>query len=106
MIDKKWLEDYKLKAESCLELYTENATIKNLAKIILTLVKEIESLPVEAPVKPATCGHCWDCHHFYSIKKLENVGYCQNISTNERIGKDVLIHEDFGCIYFRSKLSV
>jgi hypothetical protein len=55
MIDKKWLEDYKLKAESCLELYTENATIKNLAKIILILVKEIEILPVEAGVSDDFC---------------------------------------------------
>ena len=36
--DDKWLEDYKLKAEAILE-FEDNTVMRNLSKIILSLVK-------------------------------------------------------------------
>ena len=51
MITNEWLEDYKLKAESILELDIDVAR-KNLAKIILTLLNEIQANRAETLVKP------------------------------------------------------
>jgi hypothetical protein len=42
-ISKKWLDDYKLKAESMLYFKFDTAQV-NLAKIILKLIKEIHRL--------------------------------------------------------------
>lgn len=106
MIEKKWLEDYKTKAYSCLELYTENATIKNLAKIILTLIKEIESSPVEPGVSHATCGNC---KHYKPSEYLSELGDCKHPKFSENIilynCDDMYVSQDFGCINFESKLS-
>ena len=46
MIEQKWLDDYKLKAESVL---TDNVNVieKNLARIILALLEEIKVSRVE-----------------------------------------------------------
>lgn len=55
MIEEKWLEDYKLKAESMLE-FNQTTAEKNLAKIILKLIEELKALQVQAGVKPANGG--------------------------------------------------
>ena len=52
MITKEWLEDYKLKAESVIELQIDSIGMIHLAKIILLLVKEIEANRAETQVKP------------------------------------------------------
>jgi len=49
MITKKWLEDYKLKGEMALDFKEENIMAYNLGKIILLLIKEIESNCIDTP---------------------------------------------------------
>ena len=49
MIEQKWLDDYKLKAETALML-DNNVVNKNLARIILKLLGELKVSRVELPV--------------------------------------------------------
>lgn len=81
---------------------------KNIkAKLLLLKYKIKESIPIEPPVKPATCGYCKDCK-FWNTENAECTNDVIFINKEIAIGyiSDFKTQNFFGCIKFESKLSV
>ena len=82
-------------------------------EVVEKLLADDKSIPIEPPVKPATCGRCEDCKFWFVSPEQEEMA--------EASGEDIELHERcnnedsfvyslptynyFGCIHF-SKLSV